>query len=418
MKMKWPLKSSIVFLTAVLAVLLIMCSEQRDHLTEFIVEAHPSEWMTQSSTDFHGEKVAVMGLKYCAGCHGSDYRGGDSNVSCYTCHGGGPGGHREGWMLESSNNYHGEEVVEKGWESCARCHGEDYKGGTSNESCYTCHNGPSGHLHTWNTPSSENFHGRKVIEKGWEFCQACHGDDYQGGISGQSCYECHDGPSGHPSGWLDTDSPNFHGADIRNTGWNLNACQVCHGEDYGGGISGSSCNTCHAGTPEACNTCHGGDQNFAPPEDTRGYVETTSIGVGAHQSHLTEGSLRPEIACTECHVVPHSLDDEGHIDSDLPAEIKFGTLSTDNGALSPNWNGKNKCSNVYCHGEFTLGNRENDPEWTKVNMGQATCGSCHGLPPGSPHPQSNACYFCHDSVDQDGNLIDKEKHINGITDVR
>ena len=63
-----------------------------------------------------------------------------------------------------------------------------------------------------------------------------------------------------------------------------------------------------------CTGCHGDATRVAtalnpelpaaPPKDTTGSSATTSAGVGAHQAHLTAGSLRNAMACTECHAAP------------------------------------------------------------------------------------------------------------------
>ena len=75
------------------------------------------------------------------------------------------------------------------------------------------------------------------------------------------------------------------------------------------------------------------------------------------------------------------------------------------------------CSNVYCHGEFKWngsGNLDNDPVWTTVDGTQAACGTCHGLPPAPPHFNGDQCSMCHGSVvDENRNIINKEKHMNG-----
>ena len=48
----------------------------------------------------------------------------------------------------------------------------------------------------------------------------------------------------HPSGWADTASSQFHGKYIYdNNAWNLTQCKSCHGGDYKGGTTGSSCLT-------------------------------------------------------------------------------------------------------------------------------------------------------------------------------
>ncbi len=51
---------------------------------------------------------------------------------------------------------------------------------------------------------------------------------------------------------------------------------------------------------------------------------------------------------------------------------------------------------------------------------QAKCGTCHGLPPtGHIAAPITSCYLCHQGVvDEMGNIIDKDKHINGYKSAR
>ena len=49
----------------------------------------------------------------------------------------------------------------------------------------------------------------------------------------------------HREGILDKDLPTFHGNLVRESSWDLIVCQSCHAADYSGGITGSSCLTCH-----------------------------------------------------------------------------------------------------------------------------------------------------------------------------
>ena len=54
------------------------------------------------------------------------------------------------------------------------------------------------------------------------------------------------------------------------------------------------------------------------------------------------------------------------------------------------------------------------PMWTG-GTSEATCGSCHGLPPVGHTPAPlTGCTACHaDVVNSSGTIIDKTKHING-----
>ncbi|HUU26321.1 MAG TPA: hypothetical protein VM123_00785 [archaeon] len=206
---------------------------------------HPLEegWLDSTSDNSHPVRKNQAGKKYCAGCHGEDFKGGNSGVSCYSCHEG-PSGHPFGWMEEASQNYHGLAASSRSLGYCTVCHGKDFNGGFSGTSCKTCHTTQSGHPSSgWLVPGDPNFHGFRLSRTGTGYCAGCHGGDFKGGVAGISCYTCHNGPSGHPAGWLDKRSPNFHSIAVNTRG--LDACALCHGEDFNGGISGKSCRTCH-----------------------------------------------------------------------------------------------------------------------------------------------------------------------------
>lgn len=84
-------------------VFLYGCSEVKDNLTVAPdVQTHPAGWGDPSSSDFHGKSMAALNfnIRGCKSCHGGDYSGGTSGVSCLTCHTNGP-------------------------EACNTCHGND-----------------------------------------------------------------------------------------------------------------------------------------------------------------------------------------------------------------------------------------------------------------------------------------------------
>jgi len=215
---------------------------------------------------------------------------------------------------------------------------------------------------------------------------------------------------GHPVGFVNPTSSDFHGLAIRQAGWSMSECRSCHGLDYAGTSASSnvSCLTCHPNTPEDCGTCHGDATSPAPPPSIDNHTSTDFANVGAHRSHLTEGVSGLAVDCAECHTVPTQYDDSGHVDSELPAEVTFGALAQ-TGGLTPVWDGQS-CSNTYCHGSAT-------PTWTEVGKGEAACGTCHGFPPPSPHPPVQQCSLCHvQVVDENLQFIDKSLHINGKVD--
>ncbi len=251
----------------------------------------------------------------------------------------------------------------------------------------------------------------------------------------------------HKTGFVAPNSPNFHGKEIRDNNWNMKTCQECHAADFSGGLTGAACTTCHTapGGPEACNTCHGDFSNperIAPPRDINGNVSTTEISVGAHSKHLYDNTFGKAVLCSTCHKVPSSVYAPGHLDSSLPAEVQLTGMAKINQASDAAYNADDAtCSNTYCHGNFAfykdsarsentfiytadkmVGNNKT-VIWNKVDGSQDQCGSCHGLPPqghlGFGQWGLNTCISCHYGVvDENGKIIDKNKHINGVINVR
>jgi len=235
----------------------------------------------------------------------------------------------------------------------------------------------------------------------------------------------------HGQGWKDTASTNFHGLAIQSAGWSMNNCKECHGPDYKGGSSHSSCLMCHnkPGGPENCTVCHG-SFNPAPPKDLDGNTSESSPGVGAHQAHLLAiDTLATPIACNECHVVPTSFSAAGHIDSTGEATVMFlvSKRYSAGQTFSPS---TSTCDNTYCHGNFPNGNKKS-VVWNDVSGQASACGSCHGdvtkstladkaLPKTSltsgTHPNDNRCYNCHSSVITTTYKLNVSKHLNGNLD--
>jgi predicted CxxxxCH...CXXCH cytochrome family protein len=312
------------------------------------------------------------------------------------------------------------------------CHGEFSAGDQDNEpkwtvvdgtqaDCGTCHGlpptGPTrniGFTHSESLTNCSQCHGSIVDENNNIIDKTKH---INGVVEGTA----------HPNGWTEFNDSNFHGIYLQNNNWNIIDCTECHGTDYAGGISGESCNTCHTGTPEDCSNCHGqsADPTGAPPKDLLGNTETTNRGVGAHTTHLSANQKSANIACSECHTVPSGFSSTGHTDTALPAELTWGMLAA-SGGVSPGFTADLKCMNTYCHGNFAAGNKSNMPGWTVVDGTQSACGTCHTLPPtgatrnlGLNHnPAITDCSRCHTKVvDNLYNFIDKTRHVNGIVNV-
>ena len=104
--------------------------------------------------------------------------------------------HGPTWNETESPDFHGIPVTNNSPTSCVSCHGEELDGESGVPGCYECHDGPGGHPAGW---ADALQHGREARLNGSESCQPCHGVDYTGGWSEVSCYQCHDGPTGaHP----------------------------------------------------------------------------------------------------------------------------------------------------------------------------------------------------------------------------
>jgi predicted CxxxxCH...CXXCH cytochrome family protein len=216
----------------------------------------------------------------------------------------------------------------------------------------------------------------------------------------------------HEDGISDPESPGFHGALLRETGYDFAVCARCHGDDFDGGTSGAACTDCHEQGPRACDTCH-----------------MLLLESGAHAAHLPGGELVFSArTCGGCHRVPRAWDEAGHVFLDdgaldpPPVELALSGLAVhrpDGAPSEARWSSETRsCEGVYCHGgAFDDADATNTaPEWDLVGEGEAACGACHGIPP-SNHA-SGACRTCHgDLVADDGSLADPSRHVDGVVDL-
>jgi predicted CxxxxCH...CXXCH cytochrome family protein len=223
---------------------------------------------------------------------------------------------------------------------------------------------------------------------------------------------------GHNDAWVDPASAGFH---AYHADRGLSSCQVCHGQnlDGVGGSTAVGCGQCHdANLPPGvtswrtnCVMCHGGtdDQGGAPPRATWGHGGDP-VRVGAHSAHVAGSAVAPPFDCGPCHVKPADALSPGHIDG-ATAAVTFSGLAVAPTGPAPEWvRGSATCASTYCHGSTLSGGSNTTPVWTAVGQGQAACGTCHGLPPPSPHPSVAGglpgCRTCHpQTVDSGGNLI-------------
>jgi hypothetical protein len=225
---------------------------------------HPTgnAWVTTPpAAQPHGDDAkaapgASTGFLYCQTCHGTgtDFAGGSSGTSCYTCHGA-SAPHPASWL--TGDTYVHTSVDEGNASVCAFCHtagsnspipppSPPAPAGTA-PGCFNstlCH-GPPPAPHpldnTWvTTPPAAQPHGddAKAVPgatTGFAYCQACHGTpdgDFSAGFA-TSCYPCHGVPAPHPMGnqWQTAGGYTHRTTNLGNAA----VCAYCHYDEPGAG---------------------------------------------------------------------------------------------------------------------------------------------------------------------------------------
>ncbi len=190
----------------------------------------------------------------------------------------------------------------------------------------------------------------------------------------------------HPDGFSAKDSPAFHGDYLISRGYPLSECRECHGDDYGGGAVGVSCNSvsCHSAGVEGCATCHDGK---SPPQPT----------TGGHLLHTGP--------CGECHMVPKDARAPSHPDGETAVLLSGLAMFGNQDAA---WDSqRDRCVNTYCHGEES-------PRWDSAKE-PTSCDTCHSDPPAKSHlrfvvaASPTGCLPCHPSTNE-------SLHIDGKID--
>jgi predicted CxxxxCH...CXXCH cytochrome family protein len=162
--------------------------------------------------------------------------------------------------------------------------------------------------------------------------------------------------------------------------------------------------------PSSCTACHGKGSDPTPV--------APQPGAGAHRAHLSSDGTARAVPCGECHEVPKTTLDPGHLDTGLPPSVIFSGVAAGG---SPAFDGKS-CANTECHGAaFADGNPSGGslttPTWNVVDGSQDSCGTCHSLPPPAPHPYGSLnpkCNACHgDIADDNKTFTHPELHVDG-----
>ncbi|MGW8286180.1 MAG: hypothetical protein ACWGPR_10730 [Candidatus Deferrimicrobiaceae bacterium] len=222
---------------------------------------HPlgNAWVTASPPQPHGNNAkaapgATTGFAYCQICHGTgtDFAGGSSGTSCYTCHGvSAP--HPSPWLTGAQ--YVHTSTDEGNASVCAFCHTAGSNSPIAPPSppapagtppgCFNstlCHGRPpaphpQGNA-WWTLPPADQPHGDAAkgapgATTGFAYCQACHGTqdgDFSGGYA-FSCYLCHQVSAPHPADWLTGDTY----VHTSTNGGNASVCAYCHFNEPGAG---------------------------------------------------------------------------------------------------------------------------------------------------------------------------------------
>jgi len=408
---------------------------------------HAGGLMNPVDADFHGALLRREGWNFalCRGCHGDptlvdDFSGGTSGKPCTGCHDDGPTACGTCHPARPESGAHPAHLVAGALERPTAC-GE-------------CHPVPT----RWDDPGHILLTDGQIDDVPAEVVLGplAARDLVPPRRTGPPAYDpasgrcdniyCHGGALG--------DSTAMHPSPVWTaTGQGQAGCGGCHGLPPSDHVTTASCTGCHPDLPAdrhldgklqlgddsgTCSACHGEGDDPAPPRDLGGNRLASALGVGAHQEHLRAGRLRGPIACGECHVVPAQLTSPGHLDPDPPAEVLpagTGTLARADGA-NPVWERASaSCSGVYCHGGGaklagdSAPGLHREPVWTRVGLDEATCGTCHGVPPvdgvHAPTLSLSDCHGCHaGSVDEFGRPIisgppgaETSEHIDGNVDL-
>ena len=242
-------KLILYLLLTLTAVTFAGCSDENSDIPPYKV--HPLAWSEPTNftaVDFHGQVVATTAdyNEPCKQCHGIDLLGSGDVPACTACHDGIDGGHLAGFALPG---VHGPRAIAD-FQLCKMCHGDDYLGGIVGVSCDTCHDAstalqwPHDPNNLWLNNGSVNFHGTEA-NADMALCAKCHGSDFRGGSTGVSCFTCHFNQNGSkipprfPS-WVHENDHDFMSPSVEGP-----VCNACHtvSRTYNNGPGG--CHDCH-----------------------------------------------------------------------------------------------------------------------------------------------------------------------------
>ena len=360
--------------------------------------------------------IANGGSSSCTECHGSDLAGGISRVSCFGNTAGCHHGPVPNWITAAVHGVTAKKAPgSSGFASCQICHGTgtNFSGGSSGVSCYTCHlpTANSPHASQWRT--GDAYVHTTTDTGNAAACAYCHLNGANSPIAAPSppapagtapgCFNstlCH-GSTGaaHPVPF--NESTHFNVVTATFTG----ECGACHDVSAPTVKPGPVCQTCHvAASPLAaanCTSCHA-----SPPNGGAGAAYANIAG--AHAAHIALNGAGTPISCNTCHnglgsgTLAHYNRAESRT---APGDAAFpATYAAQSGASAFDNSAALSCSNVSCHGGQAT------PNWRTGAIDVNTqCTSCHTTvtttqfngPASANHNRSQhqvPCTVCHSTT--------------------
>jgi hypothetical protein len=178
-KIKWMAGSCLALALAFLALGCSGSSAGKAAPFEVVKGQHPTNWISVHYSEF------VKNPDQCRTCHGSTsvpaQGGGISKVSCFTCHTAVE--HPTNWADPAMHGRLGAQLPPSasptamvGFAHCAKCHGSDYAGGISKISCKSCHTLSPHPDKPWHgTTATKTNHTATNSNNAGE-CYTCHKD--------------------------------------------------------------------------------------------------------------------------------------------------------------------------------------------------------------------------------------------------